>query len=278
MGSSNDTQNPGEEWDEQALADKMASTTVVVKNEKEILDVKTLSQNTQKESNSIQEKLKLEETKAALQAARDGMEREAARLKQEEQEKTGSTVGSARSTSGTSPGGSSRFGAAAANVASSSAGSKWVPPHMRAGGASLTRRPMSGGQKLDTKDETLFPDLNTADKMLQQEKKQETVAYKTLKKTPVGGTWAAARASGALKKPTPDVKEEAPKQESPKQESSPVKAAEPKVAPTDEATTKPAAKPTPTEPAADAAAVPPKTMPVKKKKKKKDLSTFKPLS
>jgi len=232
------------QWDEEALAAKMTSSTTVVVNEKEILDVKTLSQNTQEQSDNIKERLKLEETKAALQAARDGMEREAQRLREEEQDQTMTTVGSGR------------FSAAAATMDSTSTGGKWVPPHMRAsGGMSLTRRSMGTPQKLDTKDETLFPDLSTADKILEQEKKLETVAYKPPKKTPVGGTWGMA----ARKKPAAViVKEE--EEEAPKEE---------QVAPVKET---PAPKPSTTT------SEPPKTLSVKKKKKKKDLSTFKPAS
>lgn len=238
--------------------------------DKEILDVKTLSDTAEQASNSIQQRLKLEETKAALQAARDGMEREALRLKQEEEDKKqggGFTTATSKAS-----GGSGRFSAAAQNVAgggaSSGAGGKsWVPPHLRSGtAASLTRRTgmmgSSGGfqKKVDTKDETLFPDLNTADKILEQEK--SAAAYKPPKKTPVGGTWASARASGSLKKaPTPVVKE------TPKEEVAPVPVPVAKEEP------KPATKTT--EPAA---AAPTKSMPVKKKKKKKDLSTFKPSS
>lgn len=241
------------QWDEQQLPSK----TSVICKDKEILDVKTLSDATEEASNSIQERLKLEETKAALQAARDGMEREAQRLKEQEENK-GTTEPAS---------GSGRFSAAAQNVSASGegggAGKSWVPPHLRAGtAASLTRRAGGGGgmssfQKVDTKDETLFPDLNTADKILEQEKKAE--AYKPPKKTP--GSWAAARASGTLKKPAaapaPVPKVEEPvvstkEEEAPKPDPLPVPVVDPPA-------------PTPT-----------KSMPVKKKKKKKDLSTFKP--
>jgi len=236
------------QWDEQQLPSK----TSVICKDKEILDVKTLSDATEEASNSIQERLKLEETKAALQAARDGMEREAQRLKEQEETK--------EATESTSSSG--RFSAAAQNVAGGgTAGKSWVPPHLRAGtAASLTRRTgggMSSFQKVDTKDETLFPDLNTADKILEQEKKTE--AFKPPKKTP--GSWAAARASGTLKKPAaaaPSPKVEEPVEEVTTEEEAPTPAPVP--APS---TKLPAATPT-------------KSMPVKKKKKKKDLSTFKP--
>lgn len=239
------------QWDEQQLPSK----TSVICKDKEILDVKTLSDATEEASNSIQERLKLEETKAALQAARDGMEREAQRLKEQEETK--------EATESTSSSG--RFSAAAQSVAGGgTAGKSWVPPHLRAGtAASLTRRTgggMSSFQKVDTKDETLFPDLNTADKILEQEKKTE--AYKPPKKTP--GSWAAARASGTLKKAPAAAPAPAPiKVEEPVEEVT-----------TEEEAPKPAPVPAPSPKLP--AATPTKSMPVKKKKKKKDLSTFKP--
>ena len=73
-------------WDEDALLAKTVAPVVVVK-EREILDVKTLSQNMSEQSDTIQQKINLEETKAALQAAREGMEREAQRLKQKNKKK-----------------------------------------------------------------------------------------------------------------------------------------------------------------------------------------------
>jgi hypothetical protein len=119
---------------------------------------------------------------------------------------------------------------------------------------------MSSFQKVDTKDETLFPDLNTADKILEQEKKTE--AYKPPKKTP--GSWAAARASGTLKKAPAAAPAPAPiKVEEPVEEVT-----------TEEEAPKPAPVPAPSTKLP--AATPTKSMPVKKKKKKKDLSTFKP--
>ena len=139
-----------------------------------------------------------------------------------------------------------------------SGGAKWVAPHLRSGGGGVTRRVTS--TKLDTKDETLFPDLSTADKILEQEKKFET------KKTPVGGTWA--RASGALKKPT------AKEKETKKQEEEPANKPEGVQTPPK----KEEAAPAPASSVPAPASEPPKTLPVKKKKKKKDVSTFKSAS
>ena len=250
------------------MAAKTAPSVVVTSSE--ILDVKTLSQTTREESDNIQERLKLEETKAALQAAREGMERQAQRLKEEEQQQQ--TTAATTTTRTTTPS-SGRFSAAAANISGvSSSGAKWVPPHLRAGGGtSLTTtttraRPVSS-QKLDTKDETLFPDLNTAGQILQQEKKHESVAYKPPKKTPVGGTWASSSSRTTAVSKSPAVKEAAV-------ESKPAPEANP--APTTSPETKPAVPaPTTRVPAAQPTATEAKTTTVKKKKKKKDISTFK---
>jgi hypothetical protein len=241
-----------EQWDDEALAAtytrKGAATTG-----SELRDMKSLDPK-RSDKGFIAEKLRVEETKAQLAAAREGMEREAAKLKEDAEKKD-------EKKAATSSGGT-RFGAAAASMSGAGGtGGKWVPPHLRGGSsAGLTRSRMpgaSGGfQKVDTKNEELFPDLAAADKILEKQQKQQQPVFKIPKKTPVGGgaTWAS--------KPKP-VPQKAPKAE-PKVVEAPVEKKEEPI------------KAVAPAPAADGSA----TKPVIKKrtttKKKKDLSTFKP--
>uniref|UniRef100_A0A7S1GRX5 Uncharacterized protein n=1 Tax=Cyclophora tenuis TaxID=216820 RepID=A0A7S1GRX5_CYCTE len=249
----------GGEWDDEALAATYARKGAVTgAATTELLDMKALELK-RREEDDVAERMRVEETKAALAAAREGMEREALRLKEEREKKE---VANKATDAGTGPGtgrGGRGFGGA---------GGKWIPPHLRAG-AGLSRVRMgaamssAASQKLDTQDENLFPDLAAADAILEQQKSQ--VAYKVTKKTPVGGgaTWASrpiVKPEPKAEKPKePEKPREEPKQpEKPKEE--PKKETQPAVAPETAATT--------SAPAAG-------TLPKKKKKKKKDVSTFK---
>jgi predicted nucleic acid-binding Zn ribbon protein len=213
----------------------------------ELLDMKALELN-RSEQDDIAERMRVEETRAQLAAAKAGMEKEAQRLREEQEAKEAKRK--ERETVQ-----SSRFGAAAASLSgeSSGIGGKWVPPHMRNaappsrssgmgigssrfGNAMVSPAPGSGFQKkVDTMDEELFPSLATADMMLAQEEEQKA-------------KMAGVPAWGAKKKPA--IKKEEP--------------------PVEEAKPEPVAAPVP---APEAAAAQP-VKPVLKKKKKKDLSTF----
>lgn len=246
-----DTNDGGEQWDDEALAATLPQKKAVAasSNATELLDMKALDLK-RTEQGDIQEKLRLEENKAKLAAAREGMEKEAQRIK-EEKEKKGQEGSNA----------APRFGAAAAGMGGS--GGKWLPPHMRSGGGvPLSSRLGSGGQKLDTEDENLFPDLAAAEAILERQKAQGP-AYKAPKKTPVGGgaTWGSK-----IKSPSkPAV--ETPAEPEPATEQQEATPAEPE-------------EPTPVAPAPAPEGVPTATKaPIKPtKKKKKDLSTFKPAS
>jgi hypothetical protein len=253
--------NEASQWDDEALAAASTSTAHAIaltstgtSNAAELLDIKALEIKGQ---DDIAERMRLEETKAALAAAREGMEREGQRLKLKEEEEK-------------KKGPSGRFSSAAA-VETSFQSSNWVPPHRRSGASSSLGRGRAS-QKLDTQDESLFPDLKEADKILQQEKKHDAaVVYKVPKKTAVGGgaTWGSR----------PVVPKTAP---APKQETGagPPAPAPVVVAPAPPVVAQPAPAPlvapivAPTTTLAD-----PKLSVgagLKKKKKKKDLSTFKP--
>jgi len=236
----------------------------------ELLDMTALDKK-HNEEDDIAERLRVEETKAQLAAAREGMEKEAARLKVEKQSKEAKLQANGLMNSG---GGSSRFGAAAANVADGDAGTggKWVPRHLRSaapsgrtglgGSMGMGSRSMgmsssgsgSGFQrKVDTNDENLFPDLATADKLIAQEEESKQMAARRAKAAvPV---WSA-KPTPAPVKPTPPVEEKPvpiveEKKEVPKEAPSPAPAVAATPAPSVGAGLK------------------------KKKKKKKDLSTFK---
>jgi hypothetical protein len=123
-------------------------------------------------------------------------------------------------------------------------------------------------QKVDTQDENLFPDLAAASAILEQQKQQP--AYKAPKKTPVGGgaTWGnRPKLNLASKK----VETEKPAVPEPKPEAKPEETKPAESEPADKATAEPAKA---AEPVAAPAAAPIKP----KKKKKKDLSTFKAAS
>jgi len=285
--STNDTNNTnnaetgaeGGEWDDEALAatyTRKGATSAGTSATSELLDMKAL-ESKRREQDDVAERLRVEETKAALAAAREGMEREAQRLKEEREKKEEEKKPEASGLGGV--------------------GGKWVPPHMRAG-SGLSRMRMGaavGGatqsRKLDTQDENLFPDLAAADAILEQQKQQ--VAYKVPKKTAVGGgaTWgsrppAIKQEKQEPPKPAPASKSApSPKTELPKM--APPKTEAPKTTPKDEpsppteteqekAKEEPAPPETPAAPTVSTPAPAPTTAVKKKKKKKKDLSTFKP--
>ena len=247
----------GGEWDDEALAASYARKGAVTGGaaSTELLDMKALELK-RREEDDVAERMRLEETKAKLAAAREGMEREAQRLKEEREKKDDIKTKKATDATAVSGGGGGL----------GLGGAKWLPPHLRAG-AGLSRVRMGaamGGaaQKLDTEDENLFPDLASADAILEQQKTQ--VAYKVTKKTPVGGgaTWGSRPAAVAK-----------PKEEPPKKEPS---TPEPKKATVDPPPPVPTEAPAPAPAAAaPAASTAPVTPIKKKKKKKKDLSTFK---
>lgn len=237
-----------EQWDDAALATSTARK--IAPSNAEVLDMKSLE--TRKNEDNIAEKIRVEETKAKLAAAREGMEREAAKLK-EQQEREKQEKEEKQTT---------RFGSAAASLGTG--GGSWVPPHRR-GMASAPITPgfgaRPGTQKLDVQNEQLFPDLASAEKILEEKEKGQKPVYMAPKKTPVGGgaTWASKT-----------TKAVAPQSSSPPAPAadSPPKATEPK----EESKTPSTSQPAATTAAADSTAT--KILP--KKKKKKDLSTFKP--
>ena len=255
-------------WDDEALAASTmrkgaavvvpaGATTKDLVVETKALSLKTNTRGNEQEN--IAEKLRVEETKAKLAAARKGMEQEAQRIKEEKEKKEEKVA-------------SSRFGAAAAG------GGKWMPTRSRAtGGGGLSSigwgAKMSSQRKVDTEDENLFPDLAAADAILEKQKAEQP-AYKAPTKTPVGGgaTWGASAAPKA--RPKLNLKKKKADEETPATTEEPTKAEETPA--TEEASPEPAADEPAPESAAPVVAAAAASAPIKpkKKKKKKDLSTF----
>lgn len=250
-GENDKASSGGDQWDDEALAATLTRKTATTGTgtTSELMDMKKFDPKVN-EQDEVAEKLRVEENKAKLAAAKEGMEREAARLKEAKEKKTEAA-----------PATSNRFAAAAAG----GAGGKWVPPHMRGGGLPKIRMGAGApGGKVDTQDEQLFPDLASADAIIKQQEGQQQTAFRVVKKTPVGGgaTWGNKSKPQQAAKAKPQPRAESPKKEATPE---PVAAAPASAAPSPE---KP--KTTTAEPAA---AAPKKTL--GKKKKKKDLSTFK---
>lgn len=197
--------NIGGDWDESALPTTKTTTTGVngaASSSSALLDMKTANESRLNEKEEIKEKLRVEETKKQLAAAREGMKKEQERKKVEkEAKKSEKEFTEVRPTS-------SRFGAAASSIAASGgAGSKWVPPHLRsAGGGSgigdgFRSMNMSGSasnsgfrNKVNTDDEELFPDLATADKIVKQEEEQQKQKAAARKAKPSGiSPWGGSR-------------------------------------------------------------------------------------
>jgi hypothetical protein len=282
------------QWDDAALAAKTSRKGMAVAvpsgvTTKEYAETKAMALKTHttgNEQEDIVEKLRVEETKAKLAAAREGMEREAQRIKDDKEKKEEVVT-------------SSRFGNAAAGM--SGVGGKYVPSHKRAGGTGMATgwgsRMSSSQKKVDTEDENLFPDLATADAIIEKQK-QEQPAFKVNTKTPVGGgaTWGASASSSTssssaapararpklnLKKKTQTVEEESAATNKVEEETPDVAAVVEEVKSEAVSPVPANEEPTGTDPSpaveveveVEVAAAPEPIKP-KKKKKKKDISTF----
>ena len=177
----------GSEWDDEALAADTTTRGPAASNTASSMpgvgSLKLSDTNTHHNSyidpDNIAEKLRVEETKAALAAAREGMEREAQKVAQEKERKLQEAAD--RQQNNTAGGGGAT-------------GGRWVPAHLRgSAGVSLRARMAgAGSQALNVADEELFPDLASADKMLADkeaaEKKRVSAANKPISAVS-GATW-----------------------------------------------------------------------------------------
>jgi len=262
----------------------------------ELLDMGALKAK-RNEQDNVAERLRIEETKAKLARAKQGMANEAERLKAEKEFKVVKATGS-KASGGGGLGGLSGMGGG---------GGKYVPSHMRstglASGASrfgsvrgAASMDGSGFQKpVDMASEELFPDLAAADEIIAEKEKREKEEKDRMAtgkpKAPSGwgnkmatGGIAPAAAAPTQRKALNLVK---PMERKPLNLATPPQKTEEVPEPKKEEETKPAAEATTAESPAPAdatpAAVPAAEKPVEKKKvlkkkKKKDLSTFKPKS
>jgi len=181
-----------DQWDEEAMAATVSKKSTTAALTEKLLDMKAMQSSSV--DDDIAEKMRIEEIKAQLKAAKEGMEREAQRMKEKQDRKEDDCT---FKTAGASSG---RFSAVASGLGGE--GGKYVPRHLRSGvgGMGGTRAgwgssvPSSFSQKVDTKDAKLFPDLATADNIIEEQKKQEQKKTQP-KKTPLrGSTWGACRA------------------------------------------------------------------------------------
>ena len=252
-----------QQWDDAAVVGQRNKAAAVATTSTEVLDMKNLAQGN--DADNIAEKLKVEENKAKLAAAREGMERQAAQAKAEKEKKEQAAR--------------EKEAARAANSSGPSTGGIWASARMRAQQQNALPRMRMGpgvggggmGQNFDTSNEELFPDLGAADKILDQKQKAAPKAWP--KKTAVGGgaTWGAKapKPKKAPAKPPMKRPEEEPKKDEPVAKKEETKNEEPKKE--EPAKVEPAAAPVvPAVPV-----IKPKKTTAGKKKKKKDLSTFK---
>lgn len=236
----------------------------------ELLDMQALEVQRNEEDN-VAERLRKEATKAQLARAKEGMAKEAERLAAEKAEKEAMAAERAARPAGT--------------------GGRWIPSHMRTavGGSAV------GGGGLSSTNEELFPDLADADKILADKEKQEEEERKRIANSqpiraptgwgsrmgPGGGSTAAA--APAQRKPlnlAPPPAERKPLNlNAPSNKSTAADTKEEAVEKKEEekpiAEETPATAPTPAAAAPVAAPTPAPEKKVLKKKKKKDLSTFK---
>ncbi|KAL3756541.1 hypothetical protein ACHAWU_009935 [Discostella pseudostelligera] len=141
----------------------------------ELLDMQALNakRNVQ---DDVAERLRIEETKAALARAKEGMAKEAERLAAEKAEKEAKAAARAEARA-------ESIGGATSALGGSGAGGKWVPSFRSTASSSGTgssiRGPVSMGgvgsgfqKSVDMSNEELFPDLAAADQILTEREKQ----------------------------------------------------------------------------------------------------------
>jgi hypothetical protein len=248
-----------------------AASSAAAVEQQPVLDMKALQGSgtgSLSQSDNIAEKLRIEETKKQLAAAREGMERQAQRLAEEKAAKEAAAAEKAQQRA-------SAMGVGGAG--------RWVAPHMRTSMQMSASRLPGATQKLDTASEELFPDLQSAEKKLQEKQQQQTQSVTRIpKKTPVGGgaTWASK--APKLKLTSTPKLPKSNKKLSKKEDVADVTDADgaaggKDTAATETSTPAPSETPAPAPAAPAAVTIQPKlTRKTGTKKKKKDLSTFKP--
>ncbi|KAL7531148.1 hypothetical protein ACHAXR_003871, partial [Thalassiosira sp. AJA248-18] len=169
----------------------------------ELLDMRALTAK-RNEQDDVAERLRIEDTKAKLARAKEGMAKEAERLAAEKEAKE------AKAAARAGGGGGGMGGSTGLGGGGGGGGGKWIPAHMRSSGGasggsrfgmSAARGPASmdgsGFQKpVDMANEELFPDLAAADNILADKERQEKeerdrMASSGSARAPAG--WGSAR-------------------------------------------------------------------------------------
>merc|ERR1712129_350438 len=134
MGDEKDTNTEDEEWVAMPIASNTSKVVVTATNNT-VTELRDLEKQRNKaEGDNLLERMQAEDTRLALARAREGMEREAQRLKEEKEKKKKKEV---------------------TTITSMSSG-KWVPPHLRKQPVS---QPRKKNEPFNTNDEIAFPDL-----------------------------------------------------------------------------------------------------------------------
>jgi len=152
----------------------------------ELLDMRALQQK-RREQDDVAERLRIEETRAVLQRAKLGMEREAKRL--EEERAAAEAKKSSRLLSTAAP-----QAPATTNTSAVGVSDKWIPPNKRGlattmatsstfgrmSGLPEKSKGYSSIRKLDVADEEAFPDLASADKLILEAKEKAAAVHHRL--------------------------------------------------------------------------------------------------
>jgi hypothetical protein len=153
----------------------------------EWVDMRALQQ-TRREQDDVAERLRIEETRAVLQRAKLGMEREAKRL--EEERAAAEAKKNSRLLSNAAP----QAPATTTNTSAVGVSDKWIPPNKRGlatttatsstfgrmGGLPEQPKGYSSIRKLDVADEEAFPDLASADKLILEAKEKAAAVHHRL--------------------------------------------------------------------------------------------------
>lgn len=284
-----------EGWEDSSATILSSRSKIAVANKKsvsELLDMNAIEKS-RREQDDVVERMRVEETKAALASARIGMEKEAERLKEAKNKQEAQLSSNNQ------------------RVESGGTSGKWVPVHLRGGASKAlgnSRLMMSKARGRasvpDTEDTMDFPDLGAANAAIEAQKKQQKERQEKERQEkerqraatfkPTGINWASNRSSigGAATmrkkleiKPTSNSKvtssqprpamglnSKRVERESGKAENKPDDKKAGKVSTIDNVTP-------PVKVSATTTVTPASTTPTpvikKKKKKKKDLSTFK---
>mmetsp|Transcript_36085 Transcript_36085/g.52903 ORF Transcript_36085/g.52903 Transcript_36085/m.52903 type:complete len:337 (+) Transcript_36085:34-1044(+) len=266
--TTNTTENSTDEWDDGIPGTK--NPAVITSNTgaaaSELLDMKALEEK-RREQDDVAERMRIEENKSKLQAAKDGMERQAKQMEAEKIAKQEKQQFSQQTSAKPSDGG------------------KWIPSYKRSGptgglaarmsAMGMTSSSVGSGaipRKVDTQDNSAFPDLASAAEISKEKEAFKPAYVLPKKKKPTGvPAWGASKTGGKPVK-AKQTQKSVEKKETAPAPSAPVEVE--KAPATSAPVTTTVSTPAPKADSTSTAAPTPAPV-VRKKKKKKDLSTFK---